>query len=333
MRAHILLGLALFPLSAAAEPPRIVTDMPVTASLVTQVLGDLGNAELLLDQSSDPHDFQLRPSQAQALQEAELLIWMGPEMTVWLEDAASQLGADHQMQLLHQPGTVLREYAEAGADDHDHAAEDEHDHGDHDHEEEATGDHDDHSDHANETHGDGHDHGAFDPHAWLDPDNGALWLGLIAERLAEADPDNAGTYRANAAVATEVLSALDTQLQQELAPARALPFVSFHDAYGYFTDHFGLPEAVTVAIGDASAPSAARLQEVRARIEASSARCAFTEVGHSPRMIATAVEGLGLIMGGEISPTGVDIEEGSMLYGELLTQLAGQVSACAVATE
>ena len=50
-------------------------------------------------------------------------------------------------------------------------------------------------------------------------------------------------------------------------------------------------------------------------------------------MIATAVEGLGLTMGGEISPTGVDIEEGSMLYGELLTQLSGQLSACAVATE
>ena len=131
MRAHILLGTALlslaqFPMAAMAEPPRIVTDMPVTASLAAQVLGDLGQPVSLTEQGADPHDFQLRPSQARALQDAGLLIWMGPEMTIWLEDAASQLGDDRQMQLLHQPGTHLREYPEtaaseeAGHDDHGH---------------------------------------------------------------------------------------------------------------------------------------------------------------------------------------------------------------------
>lgn len=296
MRAHILLGLALFPLSAAAEPPRIVTDMPVTASLAAQVLGDLSQPEALLEAGSDPHDFQLRPSQARALQEAGLLIWMGPEMTVWLEDAADLLGEDRQMQLLHQPGTHLRDYAEGGEAAHDH--------------------------------GHDHDHGAPDPHAWLDPDNGKLWLGLIAKRLAGIDPENAATYRANAQAAAEALTREDAALATELGAAQARPFVSFHDAYGYFTEHFGMPEAVTVAIGDASAPSAARLQEARARIEASGARCVFTEAGHSPRMLETATEGLGLDQGEPISPTGVDLAAGPMLYVDILKQLAQRIMAC-----
>ena len=301
MRAHILLGLALFPLAAMAEPPRIVTDMPVTASLAAQVLGDLGSGEALLDAGSDPHDFQLRPSQARALQDAGLLIWMGPEMTVWLADAADLLGEDRQMQLLHQPGTHLREYAETG----EAAA---HDHGDgHDHD---------------------HDHGPLDPHAWLDPDNGALWMGLIAERLAGIDPENAATYRANAKAATEALARDAALMTDELRPAQAHPFVSFHDAYGYFTEHFGLPQAVTVAIGDASAPSAARLQQARARIEASGARCYFAEAGHSPRMLDTATEGLDLKQGETISPTGVDLDAGPMLYSEILKQLADRIMGC-----
>lgn len=306
MRAHILLGLTLFPLAAMAEPPRIVTDMPVTASLAAQVLGDLGQPDALLDAGSDPHDFQLRPSQARALQDAGLLIWMGPEMTVWLQDAAGLLGEDRQMQLLHQPGTHLREFGETNEDVAAHDDGHEHDHE--------------------------HAHGALDPHAWLDPDNGALWLGLIAERLTEMDPENAATYRANAKAATEALSREAALITDQLRPAQAHPFVSFHDAYGYFTEHFGLPEAVTVAIGDASAPSAARLQEARARIEASGASCVFPEAGHSPRMLDTATEGLGLKTGETISPTGVDIDAGTKLYSEVLKQLAARITSCASST-
>ena len=107
MRPEFLLSFALLATPTLAEVPAIVADTPVTASLVQQVLGDLGQPVLLLDKGADPHDFQLRPSQARALQDAGLLIWMGPEMTVWLADAADLLGEDRQMQLLHQPGTHL----------------------------------------------------------------------------------------------------------------------------------------------------------------------------------------------------------------------------------
>lgn len=305
MRAHILLGLALFPLPALAAPPQLVTDMPVTASLVQQVVGDKGEVQPLLDGGSDPHDFQLRPSQARVLQDAGLLIWMGPEMTVWLNDAAMALGEARQMQLLHHPGTHIRD--DSAGDSHDHGA-----------------DHDHHHD---------HDHGAIDPHAWLDPDNGKLWLGQIAERLSELDPENATTYRANAAVAAADLTALDAEIAEQLAPARERPFVAFHDAYGYFTDHFALPAAVTVAIGDASAPSAARLKLVQDEIRQSGASCAFAEAGHSDRMIETATEGLSLTMAGEISPTGSKLLAGPTLYRDILRQLSGRISACAEGAE
>ncbi|MDO5640919.1 MAG: zinc ABC transporter substrate-binding protein [Paracoccus sp. (in: a-proteobacteria)] len=309
MRAHYLLGLALIPGHAFATPLQIVTDMPVTASLVQQVTGDLAEVHILLDGGADPHDFQLRPSQARALQNADLLVWMGPELTVWLQTAAEALGEDRQMALLHQPGTVLRSYP-----DTDHASG----HGDHDH--------------AHDDHGHGHDHAGIDPHAWLDPDNGRLWLDQIARRLTELDPENTARYGAQATRRGAGLAALDMTLAAELAPAQAHPFVSFHDAYGYFTDHYGLPPAITVTIGDASAPSAARLQSVRAAISASGARCVFPEVGHSSRMIDTVAGGLALAKGAEISPTGADIPPGEDLYEQLLRDLAQRILECTAAS-
>ena len=100
MRPEFLLSFALLATPTLAEVPAIVADTPVTASLVQQVLGDLGQPVLLLDKGADPHDFQLRPSQARALQDADLLICVGPELTPWLDRAATQIAPQKQLSLL-----------------------------------------------------------------------------------------------------------------------------------------------------------------------------------------------------------------------------------------
>lgn len=63
MRLSFLIGLLPLP---ALGAPQVLTDMPVTASLVQQVMGDLGEVGILLEQGGDAHDFQLRPSGAGA---------------------------------------------------------------------------------------------------------------------------------------------------------------------------------------------------------------------------------------------------------------------------
>ena len=116
--------LALLPFAthpAAAEPPQIVTDIPVTQALVADVLGDLGSPDVLVDPGADPHSFQLRPSQARGLGQADLVIWMGPELTPWLDRVLdSTAEGTPQMVLLDVEGTHLKEYGEDGHDDHGH---------------------------------------------------------------------------------------------------------------------------------------------------------------------------------------------------------------------
>ena len=65
---------------------------------------------------------------------------------------------------------------------------------------EKTRHHDLREDEEGDDHDHDHAHGEddLDPHGWLDPDNAALWLGVIAAELATLDAENAEMYMANA---------------------------------------------------------------------------------------------------------------------------------------
>jgi len=161
-------------LPAWAEVPAVVTDMPVTHSLVATVMGDLGEPTLLLDRGADPHHFQLRPSQARAVSQAGLAVWMGPEMAPWMERAVAGLSAGEALELLEVEGLDLQPYQEsrltgeaaAHAHTHDHG----HDHDDHAHQEDDHGHaHDDDHGHEHDDHGHDHDNDHDHPH---DEDHG-----------------------------------------------------------------------------------------------------------------------------------------------------------------
>lgn len=92
MRILILL-FALISTQAQADL-RVVTDIPAVHSLASQVMGDTGAPTLLIDAASDPHHFQLRPSQARALSNADILIWVGANLTPWLEASRTALAPD-----------------------------------------------------------------------------------------------------------------------------------------------------------------------------------------------------------------------------------------------
>lgn len=302
-RHAIFLSLALLTpaLPALAEVPRVVTDTAVTGALVQLVMGDLGQPEVLLAAGGDPHHYQLRPSQARSLQDAELLIWNGPTLTPWLQQPASDLASKAAtLALLDQPGTRLQDFA--GGHEHGHDEGDDHDHD--------------------------HDHGGPDPHAWLDPQNGALWVQRIAEALAQRDPEHAQTYAANARQAAAQITALEGELQAQLAPVRGKPFVVFHDAYGYFTHAFALQPAIAVSLGDASTPSAARLRTIRDQIAAQGAVCAFPEANHDARLLAAVTEGSKTRVGAALDPEGSMAQPGAGLYAALLRGMAGALVDC-----
>jgi len=257
MIRRIFLALSLLASPAAAQTPHVITDIAPVQSLVAQVMADVGSPDLLLSQSEDPHHFQLRPSQASALERADLVVWIGPDLTPWLARALK--GVESQgdsLPLLGVEGTHLRHFP---ADSNGVAA--------------------------------------LDPHAWLDPDNAKVWLKAIAARLSQIDPDHASLYRANADIAAARLDAAVVEIASELAPMKGKGIVVFHDAYNYFAEQFGLEVIGAVRDGDATAPGAAHLTALRKRLQVGDVVCAFGEPQRNVGQLETLVKGMGIRTG------------------------------------
>lgn len=346
--------------TAMAEGPKVATDIAPVQSLVARVMEGVGSPDLIIAAGASPHEYSLRPSEAGTLQEADLVFWIGPGLTPWLEDAIGTLAETAAVtSLLEVEGTIelpMRESAlfEAhvhgaqgdevdhtkahGHDDHDHDDHDDHGHDDHGHDDHGHDDHDHdehgHDDHAesghddHETHADhGHAHGAHDPHAWLSPDNAATWLNAIAAELSSADPDNAGTYFANAAAGREELATLSTEIDAILAPVRDNNFIVFHDAYQYFEQAFDIPASGAISISDAADPSPARIAEIQNRIADQDVTCVLSEPQFAPGIIEVVMDGTEARTG-VLDPLGSDLEAGAGLYPQMLRNLAIALSDC-----
>lgn len=293
---YIITALLASTTAAFADVPTVITDIPPIHALVAQVMGDLGTPTLLLAKGADEHDFALRPSQAGQVTDAGLVVWIGHELTPWLDGALeNRPSGSAALGLLDAPGTLTQPFPE----------EAEH-----------------------ETEGDGHQHGTTDPHAWLNPDNAKLWLPMIATELSTLDPANAAIYAANAAAAVANIDTLDAEVAAILAPAQGKPIVMFHDAFGYYSAHYSLTIAGNISLGDASSPGAKRLSDLRNTLQTGEVLCIFPEVQHDPALVTQMAEGTGAKIGGALDPVGSSLEPGPGAYAALLKGLAQTIADC-----
>jgi len=331
--APLSLAASLLAGTALADVPNVAVDITPVHSLVSRVMEGVGKPSLVVASGASPHEYNLRPSEAGALQSADLVFWVGHDLTPWLESAIDTLASNATVvELIEADGTIklpVREGALFEAhvhDDEDHAAEHEgEDHDDHDDHE----DHDDHADHEGEDHAghDGHDHGEYNPHVWLSPDNGASWLNAIAAALSAADPENAGAYYANAAAGREELTALRGEINAILGPVRGGNFIVFHDAYQYFEVAFDFPASGAISISDASDPSPARIAEIQARVADQNVTCIMSEPQFNPGIVASVMDGTDARTG-VMDPLGSSLEPGAQLYPQLLRNLATSLADC-----
>ena len=304
--------------AAIADSPRVVTDIAPVHSLVSRVMDGIGKPDLIVPNETSPHDYRLRPADAEALESAGLVFWMGEGLTPWMERALDSLSGEATIiELLALDETVTLPFREGALfDDHDHDKEhDDHDdHDDHDHDKE----HDDHA---------GHDHGEFDPHAWLSTDNAKTWLNVIAAKLSSVDPANAGGYFANASEAIAELDALDKEVDEMLDTVRGGKFIVFHDAYQYFETVYDFPASGAISLSDASDPGAARIAEIAKRIEGENIQCVLSEPQFNANMVDTVMAGTEAKTE-VIDPLGFGIEPGASLYTKLIKGMATSLVNC-----
>lgn len=301
-RALSLAALTLLLTGPATAAPKVVASIKPVHSLVSAVMAGLGEPGLIVKGAASPHTYSLRPSDAAALESADIVFWTGHGLELFLANALDTLAPRaEQVELAETPGLVLLPLREGGAFEP-------HSHGDEDH------DHD-------------HDHGESDMHFWLDPENARLMVSHIATVLAEADPENAAAYDANAEAELLRLDALEAELRHKLAPLAGKPFLVFHDAYQYFEHRFGLDVAGTVTVSPEIMPGAARIDQLRSRVKELDATCVFAEPNFEPAIIGAIIEDTGA-RAGTLDPEGSALIEGPDLYPDLLRGLADGLADC-----
>ncbi|WP_210493122.1 zinc ABC transporter substrate-binding protein [Patulibacter sp. SYSU D01012] len=277
----------------------VVATTPQLGDIVRQVGGDAVDVHQILQPSTDPHEYEPRPTDVTETAKAKVIVASGLGLDDWIGEVRKQSGTDAPIVALgdHVPTQLAgegheHEHAEeehaVDADavhdhaDEDHAGEAGHDHGDEEH---ADGEHD----HAAEGEA-GHDHGdgEHDPHWWHDPRNVENAVGQIRDALVKADPDAAATIRRNADAYLTKVRALDAGIARCIAsvPKAQRKLVTSHDAFGYFTHRYDITVigAVIPSQTTQAQASAADVERLAALVRKERVKAIFPESSVNPKL-------------------------------------------------
>ena len=280
----------------------VVASVKPVHSLVSGVMEGAGKPDLIVQGSASPHTYSLKPSQAQQLEDADLVFWMGHELESFLEKPLEAIATSaHVVELIDSSNLKKIKMREGGMIDA-HA-------------------HDEHEGH------DDHGHGEFDVHVWLDPENAKVLVNEIKLALIEEDPSNASIYEANSKKINLKLDQLIDEVSSKLESEKGKGYVVFHDAYQYFEERFGMSAVGSITVSPEVVPGANRIRELKEKIVDLNATCVFSEPQFEPKLVSTVIEGTQANTG-VLDPLGASIKDGPELYFTLIRNMANSLQDC-----
>ena len=311
----ILSFLTIF-VPANAEIKVVATIKPIH-SLASYLMDGIGKPDLIVDGYASPHGFALKPSHAKMIQNADIIFWVGEDIESFLEKPLKTIAKKaEKVELMEIKGLTKLKFRERnifeGHDEHGHKEDD---HDDHAKKE------DNHDDHGHE----GHAHGEFDPHIWLDPMNAKVILSEMAEHLIENDQKNELKYKANLKKAHKDLDKLTEKVKSDLN--KDFKSIVFHDAYQYFEERFGINILGAFTVNTDVMPGAEQLAEIREVIEHDKVSCIFSEPQFNPDIIKAVAKDTNVATG-VIDPLGATLNPGKDLYFDLIGNMSKSFKGC-----
>jgi zinc transport system substrate-binding protein len=284
-KLFILSGLVLPLLASPVQALQVVASVKPLQLLSAALLDGISEPRLLVPADASVHNYVLKPSDVRGLAAADLVIWVGPELELFLGKALKNTNA----RILQLGGADVA--ASGSESDHDH---------DHGH------DHDSHADESAQ--GEVHKH-AVDAHLWMDPELMLAAAQRMQQMLTQIAPEYGPRLAANYARFAASLQAKDAALRLQLAPLADQGFFVFHDAYGHFVGHYGLKQLGYFTLDPARPPGARRLSDIRRQLKAREAVCVFSEPQFRSNVVSSVTQGLD-VRHGELDPLARGFEPG-----------------------
>ena len=315
---------------------KVVTSIKPLHSLASYLMDGVGKPDLIVDGYASPHGFSMKPSHAKMLQNANLIFWVGEDLESFLKKPLSSIAKKaEKIELIEIKGLNVLKFRERNIFDehnHDDHAKKEDDHDDHDHDDHAKKE-DDHDDHDHDDHGkkkehddhEGHAHGEFDPHVWLDTMNAKVMLNEMADHLIENDPKNEAKYKSNLDKALKDIDKLTIEVMTELN--NSVSSIVFHDAYQYFEKRFNVNVLGAFTVNTDVMPGAEQLAEIREIIEHDKVACVFSEPQFNPDIINAVAKDM-KIKTGILDPLGATLDSGKDLYFKLIRNMSASFKGC-----
>lgn len=288
--------------AADAATLRVVTSVKPLQSLAASIMEGVAVPDVLIKGGASAHAYSLRPSDAEILNRAEVIFWIGPSFEIFLERPLSSLGSKARVVALAEaPGMKIMPLRTGGlwsrGDDH------------------------------NESHADSLAASRADGHIWLDPANDKIIAAQMTAVLSAADSANTTRYRQNLAALNLRLDALDQELRRTLAPVKEKPFIVFHDATQYFEASYGLRAMGAVAADPDRPPGARRLAQIKDDIADKNFICVFADPQFEPKLVRTLIDG-SAARTGILDPEGSTLASGPELHFNLMRGLADNLVRC-----
>lgn len=261
------------PSAESADLAQVVATNSVLCDLTQQIAQNTVDVLCLLSSGQDPHTYEPTPSDRQAIEDADLILYGG----YGLESRVIQL-----IESSSNPASQVAVYESAAPEPLMGAS---HEHGGHEGEEHAEG----------EAHAEGEP--VPDPHIWNDAQNGAAIADVVAEQLAQIEPDQAQTYQQAADEIAGQLTEIDAWIQAQVAtvPESARKLVTTHEAMAYYADAYGLGlMAALEGLSTEARPSAAEIAELVNAVKSSQVPAVFVESTTNPELIQTVAKNAGV---------------------------------------
>jgi zinc transport system substrate-binding protein len=208
--------------------------------------------KLMIPPGVEAHDWEPTAKMMGEMEKADVLIYNGLEMEPWIEKLTASIQSEQLIIIEASQGTEL--------------IEGEHHEDEHEEEEEE------------------HEHGAYDPHVWLNPMNAMKQAENIKNAFIQADEANKDFYEANFNEFADKLKALDEKYKQELSNMKRKEIVVAHAAFGYLTNRYGLEQVAITGLSPQEEPSAAKLAELTEFAKQHNLKYIFFETLTSPKL-------------------------------------------------
>lgn len=290
----------------AAAQVNVVASIKPLQMIASAITDGVSEPALLIPSTQSYHHFVLRPSSVRTLNQAELFIWVGPELETYLNGTLEQGGSRQTvLQVLSLPGLTIHHTGHDGESGIEIIVPDQGLHAGHKH---AAGD-------------------DIDPHLWLDTGNARIIARAIAQQLTAIDPPQQAAYQQNLANFEQNLDGLQRSLSQSLSMPADVQYAVYHDAFRYFEREFGLHHEVVFVGGEEIQPGVRHMLALRDAIANRNIKCLLEDVTSQAATVETVI-GQAEVIRVRADTTGQSLTSGPTAYIQLIENLANAFQQC-----